>query len=109
MVVRVVCAWRAVMATFSPTSALSSVDLPALGRPTIDTKPARCFTLPRQPETEWERGRCELLLPGAHCQRGLQCGCHVAPRSRRLAERGPAIRLLVLRQWSIPCRFRDGS
>ena len=38
---RVVSGWSAVMAIFSPTSALVSVDLPVLGRPTMDTKPER--------------------------------------------------------------------
>src|SRR5450830_720817 len=37
---RVVCGLDDVMATFSPTSALVSVDLPTFGRPTNDTKPA---------------------------------------------------------------------
>src|SRR5215813_5367879 len=41
MEVRVVCGLSATMATFCPTSALSRVDLPALGRPTIETKPDR--------------------------------------------------------------------
>ena len=36
---RVVCATGLVMASFSPMMALSSVDLPALGRPTSATKP----------------------------------------------------------------------
>ena len=34
---RVVCGLREVMLTFWPTSRLSSVDLPTLGRPTIAT------------------------------------------------------------------------
>src|SRR5215472_18631311 len=38
---RVVCGFGEMMASFSPTSALSSVDLPALGRPRIATKPER--------------------------------------------------------------------
>ena len=38
---RVVCAVRDVMATFSPMTALSSVDLPAFGLPTSVTKPLR--------------------------------------------------------------------
>src|SRR5262245_21958612 len=42
MFCRVVCGLRDVMLIFCPTSALSSVDLPALGRPTIATKPPRC-------------------------------------------------------------------
>src|SRR5258708_312709 len=37
-----VCGFDEVMATLPPTSALSSVDLPALGRPTIETKPETC-------------------------------------------------------------------
>ena len=38
---RVVCALRDVMLIFWPTSALSSVDLPTLGRPTMATVPQR--------------------------------------------------------------------
>jgi hypothetical protein len=38
---RVVCGFDEVMATFSPTRALVSVDLPTLGRPTNETNPAR--------------------------------------------------------------------
>src|SRR5579862_999632 len=37
--VRVVCGLSATMAIFAPTSAFNSVDLPALGRPRIETKP----------------------------------------------------------------------
>src|SRR5919199_1099457 len=40
MLVRVVCGLRPTMAIFSPNSAFSSVDLPAFGRPRIETKPA---------------------------------------------------------------------
>ena len=39
--VRVVCGLSATMATFWPTRAFSSVDLPAFGRPMIETKPER--------------------------------------------------------------------
>ena len=39
--VRVVCGLSDVITTFWPTSALVSVDLPALGRPTNDAKPER--------------------------------------------------------------------
>jgi hypothetical protein len=39
---RVVCALREVMLIFWPTRALSSVDLPTLGRPTMATRPQRC-------------------------------------------------------------------
>ena len=38
---RVVCGRDVTMESFSPTSALSSVDLPTLGRPTSAAKPAR--------------------------------------------------------------------
>ena len=41
IVCRVVCGFELVMATFCPTSALVSVDLPALGRPTRQANPAR--------------------------------------------------------------------
>src|SRR5436853_2486659 len=41
MVVRVVCGLSATIAIFDPTSAFNSVDLPALGRPRIDTNPER--------------------------------------------------------------------
>ena len=37
--VRVVCGLSATIATFAPTSALSSVDLPAFGLPRIETNP----------------------------------------------------------------------
>src|SRR4029077_11392271 len=39
MRLRVVCGLGLMMASFSPTKALSSVDLPALGRPRIQTNP----------------------------------------------------------------------
>src|SRR5215204_1584539 len=38
---RVVCGFELVIATFSPTRAFVSVDLPTFGRPTIETNPAR--------------------------------------------------------------------
>src|SRR3546814_16558156 len=41
--VRVVCVLGEVMATFCPTSAFTSVDLPALGAPTTATSPQRCI------------------------------------------------------------------
>ena len=42
--VRVVCGLSATIATFWPTSAFSSVDLPAFGRPISETKPdLKCF------------------------------------------------------------------
>src|SRR5579871_732652 len=41
MRLRVVCGLGEMMASFSPTRALSSVDLPALGRPRMQTKPER--------------------------------------------------------------------
>src|SRR5271157_2702688 len=41
MRLRVVCGLRVTMASFSPTSAFSSVDFPALGRPMMETNPER--------------------------------------------------------------------
>ena len=41
IVCRVVSGFDEVMATFCPTRALVSVDLPALGRPTRQANPAR--------------------------------------------------------------------
>ena len=43
---RVVCGLRDVIETFAPTSRLSSVDLPTLGRPTIATRPQRKACVP---------------------------------------------------------------
>src|SRR5699024_7916127 len=43
---RVVCGFVEVIATFSPTSALVSVDLPTFGRPTRATQPERCVSVP---------------------------------------------------------------
>ena len=40
--VRVVCGLELVITTLEPTSALVSVDLPALGRPTNDANPLLC-------------------------------------------------------------------
>ena len=40
MRLRVVCGLGVTMASFSPTMALSSVDLPTLGRPKMATVPA---------------------------------------------------------------------
>src|SRR5437763_3721114 len=45
--VRVVCGLSATIATFCPTRAFSRVDLPALGRPMIETKPDWNFLLMR--------------------------------------------------------------
>src|SRR5215469_2222608 len=38
---RVVCGLRVTIASFSPTSAFSKVDFPALGRPMMETNPER--------------------------------------------------------------------
>src|SRR3954447_4540809 len=45
--VRVVCGLSATIATFCPTRAFRRVDLPALGRPMIETKPDWNFLLMR--------------------------------------------------------------
>src|SRR4051812_26196487 len=50
MRVRVVCALGLTIATFWPTSALTSVDLPAFGAPTIAMRPQRwVMALPSSP------------------------------------------------------------
>src|SRR5664280_1843529 len=41
MRLRVVCGLRVTIASFSPTSAFSRVDFPALGRPMMETNPDR--------------------------------------------------------------------
>ena len=66
---RVVCGLDEVMATFSPTSALVSVDLPALGRPTMQAKPDRCPL--------WSLGRGVLTGPVSQHPPGRQ-----SPRAR---------------------------
>src|SRR5437868_6559633 len=47
---RVVCGLCVTMAIFSPTSAFSSVDLPALGRPMMETKPERNLAMRLSPD-----------------------------------------------------------
>ena len=46
---RVVCGRTETIATWEPTSALTSVDLPTLGRPASPTKPARVIAAPPAP------------------------------------------------------------
>src|SRR5205085_4274102 len=50
MRLRVVCGLCVTMAIFSPTSAFSSVDLPALGRPMMETKPERNLAMRLSPD-----------------------------------------------------------
>src|SRR5215475_2781185 len=58
------------MASFCPSSAFNNVDLPAFGRPTIETKPARkaiLFIMRRQPcrncDLSAKLARMNLLAP----------------------------------------------
>ena len=53
-----------VMATLCPTSALVSVDLPALGRPTRQAKPARNSALTTPPRGGGDGGRWPARWPG---------------------------------------------
>src|SRR5690625_6462679 len=65
MVRRVVWGLDEVMAIFWPTSAFVSVDLPALGRPIKQMKPARCSARSEEHTSELQsRGHlvCRLLL-----------------------------------------------
>src|SRR5512134_2915742 len=58
MQVRVVCGLLAVIASFCPSSALSSVDFPTLGRPTIAARPARAGSWLRAPPFGLRSVRC---------------------------------------------------
>src|SRR5579871_4280721 len=69
MFIRVVCGFSVTMAIFSPTSALSSVLLPALGRPIMETNPERCAIIPGP---AWFVVRCFLRVRGRH---GLFLSC----------------------------------
>src|SRR5579862_2364004 len=57
MRLRVVCGLRVTIASFSPTRAFSSVDLPALGRPMMETKPERNGIYDYYAATEASLGR----------------------------------------------------
>src|SRR5258708_36653720 len=74
MRLRVVCGFGEMMASFSPTSAFSSVLLPALGRPRIQTNP------------EWK----DMGL-GYRCQvSGVRC-----QQNRLVERRAPAVSLSI--------------
>ncbi|GAA2226336.1 hypothetical protein GCM10010104_18120 [Streptomyces indiaensis] len=61
-VCRVVCGWFAVIATFWPTRAFVRVDLPALGRPTKQAKPA-LWTAPAGSSDDWVRTLMAPIVP----------------------------------------------
>ena len=64
--VRVVCGLSEVITTLLPTSALVSVDLPALGRPTNDTNPLLCsLSLMASLASSYSAQICSSLLPAA--------------------------------------------
>src|SRR6476619_4943268 len=71
----VVCGLSETMAIFVPTSRLSSVDLPALGRPTRETKPdfmgGRGCGLRASRFGPQARSR-PLLVPAVHHRRALE-------------------------------------
>ena len=84
---RVVCALREVMLIFWPTSALSSVDLPTLGLPTMATRPQRGRRV-----GSWSAGRPVWSLArfsASSMQHGGRCACSAGaarapmPRSRQ--------------------------
>src|SRR5699024_1060168 len=92
---RVVCGLVDVIATFSPTRALVSVDLPTLGRPTRATKPERC-TARRLPSPAVAAGACPgaslvdlapLLVPCGASARGVISRGHGPPPGRRRRDR----------------------
>ena len=76
MVCRVVCGPVDVIATFVPTSALVSVDLPVFGRPTKHTKPER---------------NSAMVLADAHCElpRDFRSGFTGPPRSVTMIAASP--------------------
>ena len=78
MRVRVVCGLSETIATFWPTSRFSSVDLPALGRPTSATKPAFMRIAPRPGNRESRApGPLRRRAPASTRGRGARGG---APR-----------------------------
>src|SRR6187549_3186198 len=87
---RVVCGLSLVMATFSPTSAFVSVDLPTFGRPTNVTKPDRP---PAEPDSVlWSEDAASAipisLLPARFANlAGLRFAVLHAVRTRCRAER----------------------
>src|SRR5580704_3290942 len=99
---RVVCGVGETMATVRPTRVLTRVDLPALGRPTIATKPdlnamkknctpiraSRQFWITRRKRRLWERGGHEHEEPFADSLRGLRSEYRRNRVFRRCEERG---------------------
>src|SRR5258708_3043185 len=81
---RVVCTLGDTMLTFEPTRALTRVDLPALGAPTMAAKPARvrCAFMP------WSIALAQLL-EHQRCRRtlGVALGLTPALRRRQVADR----------------------
>ena len=66
---RVVCGLSLVMATFSPTSAFVSVDLPTFGRPTNVTKPERPSTCSERRSDPSARSLIDRLgTSSGHCR-----------------------------------------
>src|ERR1022692_3323704 len=103
MEVRVVWGLLATMAILAPMSWFSSVDLPALGRPRMETKPDFIVDLPALGRPRMET-KPDFMAPPAgsgaralelHVTRrwpGRRYGCLRARRIRRIAARGRAIR-----------------
>src|ERR1700732_222220 len=101
---RVVCGFGETMATLRPTSVLTSVDFPALGRPTMATKPdlkgmRELYASGANGETpRRKKATPPLTRPGvAHAREVLSVGWLREHRNevrrlrlpRRCAERGP--------------------
>ena len=79
MRLRVVCGLEVTMATFRPTSALMSVDLPALGGPMSATRPQRCVVVIQSPAAARKRLPRRIARGGAPgfawlCQGGKMAG-----------------------------------
>src|SRR6478609_2163664 len=102
---RVVCGLSEVIATFSPTSAFVSVDLPTLGRPTKVTNPDRPSTGPPTAGSDpasavGSFSAIALPLLGlrrlALVRRGLRHGDGLGPRARDMHLAGARSRTEVL-------------
>src|SRR5580704_12405820 len=102
MEVRVVCGLSETIASFPPIKAFNNVDLPAFGRPRMETKPERRPSVGDCPEldalmdgletTSHARPSTREPVPlSAHRRPVPRFECHPFPLSRRRAARAPAI------------------
>ena len=89
---RVVCAFGLTIATFWPTSALTSVDLPALGAPITATKPAFVFAF----------GHCSCDNRAAAA--AVSASCLLVPSAVASPSFGTETRTVKFGAWCAPVR-----